>query len=57
MGDLLSVLLFAARVAIYAAVGYFVIKAAVKAALREHQEAQEEQNNPETQKTEKPPAV
>ena len=32
MDDLLSVLLFAARVAIYAAVGYFVIKAAVKAA-------------------------
>ena len=41
MDDLLSVLLFAAHVAIYAAVGYFVIKAA----LREHQEAQEEQNN------------
>ena len=49
MDDFISLLLFAARVAIYAAVGYFVIKAAVKAALREHQEAQdaqEEQNNP-----------
>lgn len=45
MGDLLSVLFFAARVAIYAAVGYFVIKSAVKAALREHQEEQEEQDN------------
>ena len=46
MDDFISLLLFAARVAIYAAVGYFVINAAVKAALREHQEAQEEQNNP-----------
>lgn len=34
MDDFISLLLFAARVAIYAAVGYFVIKAAVKAALR-----------------------
>ena len=46
MGDLLSVLFFAARVAIYAAVGYFVIKSAVKAALREHQEEREARENP-----------
>ena len=45
MDDLMTLLLFAARLAVYAVVGYFVIKSAVKAALREHQEEQAEQDN------------